>query len=816
MKKIAEVAVPINLNKTFSYIITEDLMGKVDVGKRVLVPFNNRKLTGYVVQLKKKSEFENIKEIIRVLDDTPLFLAKDLEFFKWLSAYYMTPLAEVIKTALPSGINQQSKKYYSITKTGGDYIKDKGAKNLELLWFLKDNGPVSESMIKRRFDSPNIPSLLKRLSKKGLIDSREVTSEKTLKKSFIKHIILRKENKGYFVDYISSIKKNAKKKLKLCRFLLDNEDVSYPELTKRFQNVKKIIDTLCELNYVQVRLKEKEPDLKCDFEPYDKKITFTKEQKVSIKAVKAALDSDDYHPFLLHGITGSGKTEIYIQAVKRAVERGKGVIILVPEIALTPHFIRRFVRHFKNIAVMHSSISPRTRYQYYFKILNGEVRVVIGARSAIFAPFKDLGLIIVDEEHEAAYKQDEGFKYNARDVALLKAKVKKCTVVLGSATPSIESYHNAVTGKYKHLRLKERANKSSLPEIKVVDMKKEKVEGDKKSLIVSKTLRKTIEENLKSKKQTMLFLNRRGHSSFIVCYDCGEAETCPNCTISLTYHRADNNLVCHYCGFKKDLLGICSSCKSSRLRPVGFGTQRVYEIVKGYFPAANIFRMDSDTMSKRGSHIDFYKKMDNKEIDIVIGTQMIAKGHDFENVTAVGILNADAGLAMPDFRAEEKSFSLITQVSGRAGRGAFPGRVVIQTLNPENDYINYALSGDAEKYYKKELELRNALKFPPFSRLVNIKIIARHEKYGDDAYNKLKAVTKKALKDKKYKSISVMGPAPCPIYKVKNKFRWQMFAKSKDSRSLHLFAGKLKDTFMKEISASYVKISIDVDPVNML
>ncbi len=815
MKNIALVAVTLKINKVFSYLIPDPLIASVKIGKRVLVPFRNQKLTGYVIGTTDKCEFSELKEIIQVLDETPLFSHDYLRFFKWLSSYYIAPIAQVIKTALPAGINVTHKEYYALTPAGEEYIES-AQKGADLLAFIKSRPDCTVNAIKKEFPAQNVPTKLRKLKQKGYVHVVASLPNTPVTKTFVKHVELVMKNKAAFHDYITSLPKRATRRAKIALYILENGSVPSAYLNKRFNNVKKFIDILENMDYVSVTQKKPEATYEKQFEPENKHIVFTNEQEQAIDTINDAIDSNSYQPFLLHGITGSGKTEVYIQAAKRAIQNGKGVIILIPEIALTPNLLRRFEQHFDEIGVVHSSVSPRARYRYYQSVREGKLKMIIGARSAIFAPFDELGLIVIDEEHETTYKQDDGFKYNARDIALVRAKMKNAVVVLGSATPSVESYYNASAGKYKYLKLQSRVQKSTLPDIRIVDMKVEKEKGEKRDIVLSNELLKKIGENLENRQQTMLFLNRRGHSTFIVCYECGDAQICPNCSISLTYHSSINILVCHYCGFKKRLPELCPNCGGSRLKPVGFGTQRIFEEVTNRFPEASVFRMDSDTMTKKDSYKDFYNKMIQGEIDILIGTQMIAKGHDFANVTLVGILSADSALMLPDFRAEERCFAIITQVSGRAGRGEIPGHVIIQTLNPDNDSINFALQAKVDEYHQREIKLRRELNYPPFSRLINIRIVSKSESHGKDAFGHLARLSKKLLRQSKYKGVSLLGPVTCPIFKIKNKFRWQMLARSKDSTRLHHFVNELYNDLCGVVSGNYVKISIDVDPVNML
>ncbi len=547
-----------------------------------------------------------------------------------------------------------------------------------------------------------------------------------------------------------------------------------------------------------------------DYNPDDIRespIKLNDEQKVVMDEIRKGILSKKFCPFLLHGVTGSGKTEIYIQAIKEVIDIGKKGIILVPEISLTHQLISRFEKRFGNrIAVLHSALSQKIRYKEWLRIKNGYADVAIGVRSAIFAPFKDIGIIIVDEEHDSSYKQEEGVRYNARDLALIRGKIWNSVVILGSATPSIESFYNAINGKYRYLRLKNRVEGRPLPDVEIVDMK------DSSKNILSERLKTAINRDYSNGKQIMLFLNRRGFSPFILCIDCGYVIKCPNCSISLTFHLNKKILLCHYCNFSTVVMSLCPNCKGIRLKGYGIGIEMVEEEIKKLFPSINIDRLDRDSISKKGALNKILTKFERGETNILVGTQMITKGHDYHNVTLVGIISADTSLNIPDFRSSEKTFQLITQFSGRAGRGITPGNVIIQTFNPDHYSILCAKDHDYYRFYKEEIKFRKELNYPPFSRLINFKIIGKNEEktkeIAIDVGNIAKMISKRYSKD-----INILGPSPAPIAKIKGKYRWQLLVKGRNRSSLYGFSSDFLDECHKKRSA---KIIIDVDPMNLL
>ncbi|MCK4463122.1 MAG: primosomal protein N', partial [Candidatus Omnitrophica bacterium] len=555
-----------------------------------------------------------------------------------------------------------------------------------------------------------------------------------------------------------------------------------------------------------VRARSKEIEQKETYVP-DESLKLTQEQTFALRNVLDKIEKKVYRTFLLHGITASGKTEVYLQAIDRVLEKGSSSIVLVPEISLTPQTVARFVQRFgEEVAVVHSRLVGSMRYKEWKKIKDGAARIVVGARSAIFSPVKNLGLIIVDEEHETSYKQEDVPRYNARDVAIQRAKLSNCPVIFGSATPSLESYYQAKKGTYELVRLTKRIDDRSLPKVKIVDMRME-LATRKKIVMFSRMLINALQNTIKKHQQAMVFLNRRGFSTYINCKKCGFVLKCKRCDAILVYHFDKKSLICHYCNSKLSPPNICPKCKGSYIRYFGIGTEKVESELSRLIPQARISRMDTDATVKRGSHHRILEDFKRHNIDILVGTQMIAKGLDFPKVTLVGVVNADVTLNLPDFRASERTFNLITQVAGRAGRGEEGGEVIVQTYAPHHYALLNASKHDYEKFYELEIKSRKDLKFPPFYYLIRITLRSRNESKTQKAALNLASALKKNLKD-----IEVTGPAPAPIARVREYYRWNILLKGKN-RSIMSFS--LKKALGRIRKPSGVLMAVDVDPISV-
>ena len=605
----------------------------------------------------------------------------------------------------------------------------------------------------------------------------------------------------------------GEKQKKLLQFLKKNEGLTISEIESITEVSRATVNSLIDKNILKIENKriDRNPLINKNLKKQNK-LKLTDEQEIAYTTIEQAIDENKYEEFLLYGVTGSGKTEVYLQLIEKVIKSDKSAIMLVPEISLTPQMIDRFVSRFskEQVAVLHSKLSIGERHDEWERIKNNEAKIVIGARSAIFAPFKNLGLIIIDEEHDMSYKSEGAPRYSAKEVASFIGKNKNIPVVLGSATPGLNTFYNAEKGKITKLSLTKRANNSSLPDVTIVDLKQELAAGNKS--MISNLLYEEIENNLKNKNQTILFLNRRGYSTFIMCRDCGYTLKCPNCNISLTYHRTNNILKCHYCGHTEKIATICPKCNSNKIRYFGTGTQKLEQEIHKLFPNASTIRMDIDTVTKKNSHEQILDTFKNDNIDILIGTQMVVKGHHFPNVTLVGVIAADGSLNQDDFRANEKTFQILTQVAGRAGRENLPGKVIIQTYNPNSFAIECSKEQNYDMFYNTEINLRKQLKYPPFCDIIMIGLSGENEKEIINVSNYFYRLLTKNLD--KY-NIKVFPAMPAPIDKIQNKLRWRIIAKGKVTQDVTIIINKcLQNVYEKKLK--YTSIYVDVNPNNMM
>ena len=806
MKIAAKVAFPIPKSDFYYYKIPQALKSMVQIGHRVLVPIKSRKAIGYVIGLGKPPADMKLKEIIDVLDEHPLFDKKRLSFFKWVSDYYLASIGIILKAAHPGGLGLNLNKVIKITEKGKSYLGSEtiDITELQILNALSASSLTINKLLELIEGSSN--AVINKLKLMNLIE----IDYQVDKKSFIKtERFISSTTKSRNEELLKIISKKRPAKGKILEFILRNENIEYPELADVFGNLSNHIKWLAENGYIEVKtehvIRDPYSELKISKE---KALKLNIDQQVCLKEIEKALIHKTFSPFLLHGVTGSGKTEVYLRAIERVIKNGGDAIVLVPEISLTPQLVKRFKSRFGNeIAVLHSGINDAERFDSWRLIREGKIKIAIGARSSIFAPFNNIGIIVVDEEHEPSYKQEESPHYNARDMALVLGKIYKSVVILGSATPSVETYSNSLKEKIRYLSLPLRATTNKLPQIEIVDIKEEK------NIVMSERLKKELIDNFSNNNQSIIFLNRRGFSSVLVCRACGEALTCPNCTITLTYHKKDNSVKCHYCGLDEDKFSNCLKC-GNLLIEYGIGTQKVEEELKKIVPGATIARMDKDEVKGKKGLIELYNRLEQNEIDILIGTQMVAKGHDLPGVTLVGVISADMSLSIPDFRAGERTFQLITQVAGRAGRGDKKGKVIIQTLKPENSVIKFAARQDSINFLKSELKLRSEIGYPPFTKLVNIKFTGKKDSETSQIANYTRSLASKILSKFPLDSIEILGPSQATINKIKNKYRWQLLIKSANQRDLHKFIRSLSKAIRLAELRSTIKISFDVDPIS--
>ena len=687
-------------------------------------------------------------------------------------------------------------------------IKEKSDYEVKKIAGLEENLPPEKIELARwmaRKYFCNVSECIKLMLTPG---TRSKNKDDRTKDKTLNYIYLNKQVEEINIDSL-----RGEKQKELIKFIKNNEGLTIPEIENLTGISRSTVNSLVNKEILKVVNEkiERNPLAKKEIEN-NKKLVLNEEQEDAYKKIENAMVENRYEKFLIYGITGSGKTEIYLQLIDKAINQNKSAIVLVPEISLTPQMLDRFIGRFgkEKIAVLHSKLSIGERHDEWERIKNGEAKIVIGARSAIFAPCSNLGVIIIDEEHDNSYKSESNPRYSAKEVAEKIASKNLVPLVLGSATPDLRTFYDTENGNTTLLKLSKRANNSSLPSVEVVDLKFELATGNRS--MISNLLYSEIEKNLKEKKQTILFLNRRGYSTFIICRNCGYTLKCPNCNISLTYHITKNILKCHYCGHTQRPVNVCPECGSEKIRYFGTGTQKLEQEIKKQFPESTTIRMDVDTVTKKNSHEEILKKFKEENIDILIGTQMVVKGHHFPNVTLVGVIAADGSLNQDDYRANERTFQILTQVAGRAGREKLPGRVIIQTYNPNAFPIECAKVQDYDMFFKTEIELRKQLKYPPFCDIILIGLSGENE-------NEIKNISEymfKILKPnlEKYQ-INVFQPMPAPIDKIQNKIRWRMIAKGNVTEEVTIILNKcLQNVY--NMNLKHTKISVDVNPNNMM
>ncbi len=835
------IAAPLEHTLTYGFPSSENISNCNDnavsyVGRRVFVPLGQRKVTGYVVAVipAEQTTF-TVRKIIEFLDDFPLFHDDFEPFFRWVANYYHYPLGLVIQSALPAGLTRTSVKKLVLKTVFADCAPVFGDKIP--LWGeqLRDRGEVGAELTKKIQRDKNSRKLVNRLLKDKYVALHTIIKKDILREktetccSLVPDRIIAPDSdtigKPEIIKYQERIRENTNESLLLSEaktlFFLHslcktNNQNSIPikELRKSYSGATKALLSL-ENRGMVTRSKKRvyRTPFGEQLRYYPRPDELTDEQQSVLESIFPAIEENVFKPFLLHGVTGCGKTEVYLRAAEKTLELGRDVLILVPEIALATQLEAHLVSRFGDMVVLqHSGLSSAERFDQFHLALSGKAKIVIGARSALFAPLKDPGLIVVDEEHDAGFKQDEKFRYHGRDMAVLRARHHGCVVILGSATPSVTSYANGQSEKYTLLTMKSRVGKRSLPNVTLVDLNTNEAKADKR--IIKVPLYKQLKNNLKKQKQSILLLNRRGFSSVVLCRDCGTPVQCTHCHVSLTLHKGKKQLVCHYCGFTVTDKTTCVECRSTDLVPAGFGTERVEEEVVERFPEARVRRIDSDTASDRKKFLAVLADMHDHKIDILIGTQMIAKGHHFPDVTLVGVVWADGGMSMPDFRAAERTFQLITQVIGRAGRGDTAGDVIIQTMRPDHYAIVYSRNHQYTQLFEHEMRLRKRPAFPPYVRLTALRIQGKVEEEVRKATLSLALFCRQYVAKKGF-AVEVLGPAPSPLDKIKDRYRWQILLKGESTNELHGMCAMVK-VQRKVLLKNKCDLAIDVDPENMM
>ncbi|UCE57120.1 MAG: primosomal protein N' [Desulfobacterales bacterium] len=805
-----EVAVALPVYNLFTYGVPENFLAFIATGKRVLLPFGQRVVTGYILGPSKKVAEKEIKCILDVLDERPLFPPSMIPFFKWIADYYKHPIGDVIKNALPGGLTLYDFASIAISEKSRqalchDSVTPVEKKILEHL----GSGPCRLQDLSKQLKQSIPAALIQSLQRRGRITvTRRLSGGKT-KSITQRNVALTKPD--LLTDGLS------KARQKIIEILRTEGETPVKTLKSLVPSAPTLIRSLENDGYVTICHKRVYRD------PFGEPISpeagpvLTGEQQTVISTVSQYLHKG-FATFLLEGVTGSGKTEVYLQVAADAINKGHSVLVLVPEIALITQMERHFRARFGEcVAVLHSGLSAGERYDQWSRIVHKKANITIGARSAIFAPFENIGIIIVDEEHDASYKQESSLRYNARDLAVVRAKLNDCVALLGSATPSLQSYYNVQRKKFIKLNLKKRIEKRPLPEINVVDLRQNRDARGIRRFITSE-LHQAMKETLARGEQVLLFLNRRGFASFPICASCGQAIRCKHCDISLTLHKKANAYRCHYCGFSRSSSSRCTICGSSNIKQLGVGTEKVESAIAGLFPEADVARMDRDTTTRKGSILALLKGLKNRTIDILVGTQMVAKGHDFPYITLVGIICADLSLSFPDFRAGERTFQLLAQVAGRAGRGDVPGRVILQTFNPEHFSILAAKQQDVNAFYGQEINFRKALNYPPISRMIQLKISGK-DKNKTEAHARSLGDLCYGLKtnnSSSYQGLEIMGPIEASLPRIAQHYRWQLLLKSLNTKVLHDFIGRLLAENMASFTSRNVKVVIDVDPYFMM
>lgn len=775
---IAEVIVDVPahpVDRPFDYFVPMKWKEAISVGSRVQVPFGSRQVLGYVTKLKKQTEHEQLKEIVKVMDLTPPLTEELVEIGLRMADEYLCYPITALQAMVPSILKGKYQKWIQLHPelTLAEQQAMQAQANDFFAYLKKEQRCLWETAL--TFSDITETKLRKWLAAKWIVVEERVSDHVT--RSRVRWVVPAERSK--LKQAFQQLSPRKKKQREILSFFLQrHEAIRLSDLLATLHTTRTTVRHLVEQQWLrwEERTEFRDPYQHQTFRP-SKPFALTGEQQQAFSAIQTSIQQEQHETMLLHGVTGSGKTEIYLQAIELVLQKGKEAIVLVPEISLTPQMVRRFKERFgSKVAVLHSGLSKGERFDEWQRIRKGESPVVIGARSAIFAPLRQIGLIVIDEEHESSYKQEENPKYHARTIAKWRAEKHQAVLLLGSATPAVETYWLARTGRYHWLPLRKRVNQLPFPRIQIVDMRKEMQYGNRS--IFSQTLSEQLTRCVQRGEQAVLFLNRRGFSTFVMCRECGEALQCPACDISLTYHQANGMLRCHYCGFGEPLPSVCPSCSSRHIRHFGIGTQRVEEELLRHFPDVRVIRMDMDTTKRKGAHQRLLAKFAEGKADVLLGTQMIAKGLDFPKVTLVGVITADTILHLPDFRAAERTFQLLSQVSGRAGRHDQPGNVVIQTYHANHYSIELAANYKIASFYRQELMLRKKHGYPPFCGIFHL--LLTHP--DQDQLFQLGQTIATQLKANMPDRCQLLGPVPAMIPRIKDRFRLQMMIKYNENK----------------------------------
>ncbi|MBW1605633.1 primosomal protein N' [Lactobacillus sp. Sy-1] len=802
--KFAQVLVDVptmQTNKPYTYKIPDALANDLRLGIRVIVPFGRgkRKVQGFIVGFTDHVEYAGkMKAIDSIIDLTPVVNDELLSLSKWLAQTTFAFRISCVLTMLPSVMRAKSTK---ILKTNGQPLPD------ALVDLFGDHSELEYD--EARFNSDQLAAIIKAVQNGELVVDYVVKNQARVKQVLK---ISATQSPNELQTVLAGVPKNAVAQQKLLNWLIENPtaEVAQPNLVNQLGIPIATVNTAAQRGWLKkqkvavLRDPSKQPVAR------NYPLALNGDQQTAVDQIATSITNSNDDVYLLEGVTGSGKTEVYLQAIQKALVAGKTALMLVPEIALTPQMVNRVKGRFGNlVAMLHSGLSIGEKYDEWRRINSGQAQVVVGARSAVFAPLENIGVIIMDEEHDSSYKQEDTPRYSTREVAKWRGKYNHCPVVLGSATPSLESRARAGKGVYKLLMMPHRINNQSLPAVKVVDMRNVIVNDGQTDF--SKPLLDAIQDRLNKHEQTVLMLNRRGYSSFLMCRECGFVLKCPNCDISLTMHLKGRKMQCHYCGFEQPIPNECPNCHGHQLRSFGTGTEKVEQALNRLLPSARVIRMDVDTTKRKGAHEKLLARFGSGQADILLGTQMIAKGLDFPNVTLVGVLNADTSLELPDFRANEKTFQLLTQVSGRAGRAEKKGEVYIQTYNPDNKAIQFAKDQDYEAFYRWEMRMRHLANYPPYFFTVRVTASANYENQSASVIYEVDRFLRQHLTNRNI----ILGPTPAAISKINNKYYYQLIIKYKHEPNLQSALESILDQY-QAATRHGVYISIDSEPVSFM
>jgi primosomal protein N' (replication factor Y) len=817
----AQVVFSLPLDRAYTYSIPDELRDSVKLGVRVTVPLRKQVSTGYVVGISAEAPDREIKPLCDVLDPEPLFDDNLLKLTRWIADYYLCSWGQALDCALPPGVRLAAESHialvpHMVADVNGILaeLRRSAARQHAILKFIVAEKRASIARLQKKIGADGLYGSIAALEKRGVI-TREAVIKSGARPRQMSAVRVVPDIDADAA--IADIAGSAPKQAAILGLLRERGEMLAGELTKATGSSYAAIHALEKKGLIELFTKEVLRGYPEDYIEEEAGIRhiLTEEQRVSLNLINAYVESGEFKTILLEGVTGSGKTEVYLQAIELALKRGKGAIVLVPEIALTPQTVARFRARFgDSVAVMHSRLSAGERYDEWRQIRSGFYNIVVGARSAVFAPVRNLGLIVVDEEHEGSYKQGETPRYHGRDVAIMRGRDAGAAVILGTATPSLETYYNVEVGKYERTELSARVMSQPLPEVRLVDLR-EANRGQTVETILSDELCFKIEEKLGRGEQVIIFLNRRGYTPFFLCPKCGVPVGCPHCSVALTYHAAENRMKCHYCGSTRQVAEQCPYCGNTKLAKFGTGTERVEEELENTFPKARIRRMDADTTSTKGAHAKILQAFRSGDVDILVGTQMLAKGLDFPRVTLVGVVLADVAINLPDFRAAERTFQLLMQVSGRSGRSHLGGEVIIQAYNPNHYAVQAARKHDLIEFYHAEMKHRRKSEFPPYRHLMNVLIDSTSQKDGQQVVRALALKPKELEQNDAGRMLKVLGPAPAPMAKIKGRYRFRFLMLSSDTVLLRSLGREIIDSH-RRLRGTRTRLTVDMDALSML